>query len=36
MNRPTIVLAEDHPNVAEQLRKLLSGAFDVVDVVGHG
>jgi len=36
MNRPTIVLAEDHPNVAEQLRKLLSGAFEVVAVVGHG
>jgi|SRR6185312_6557896 len=36
MNRPTIVLAEDHPNVAEQLRKLLSGAFDVAAVVGHG
>jgi DNA-binding NarL/FixJ family response regulator len=36
MNRPTIVLAEDHPNVAEQLRRLLSSAFDVVAVVGHG
>jgi len=36
MNRPTIVLAEDHPNVAEQLHKLLAAAFDVVDVVGHG
>lgn len=36
MKRPTIVLAEDHPNVAEQLRKLLAGAFDVVGVVGHG
>jgi DNA-binding NarL/FixJ family response regulator len=36
MNRPTIVLAEDHPNVAEQLHKLLSSAFDVVAVVGHG
>jgi DNA-binding NarL/FixJ family response regulator len=36
MNRPTIVLAEDHPNVAEQLHKLLSDAFDVVAVVGHG
>jgi DNA-binding NarL/FixJ family response regulator len=36
MNRPTIVLAEDHPNVAEQLHKLLSAAFDVVAVVGHG
>jgi DNA-binding NarL/FixJ family response regulator len=36
MNRPTIVLAEDHPNVAEQLRRLLGAAFDVVAVVGHG
>jgi len=36
MNRPTIVLAEDHPHVAEQLQKLLSTAFDVVAVVGHG
>jgi len=36
MNRHTIILAEDHPSVAEQLHKLLSAAFDVVDVVGHG
>jgi DNA-binding NarL/FixJ family response regulator len=36
MNRPTIILAEDHPDVAEQLRRLLSSAFDVVAVVGHG
>ena len=36
MSRPTIVLAEDHPNVAEQLRRVLAGAFDVVAVVGHG
>jgi DNA-binding NarL/FixJ family response regulator len=36
MNRPTIVLAEDHSNVAEQLRKLLADSFDVVAVVGHG
>ena len=36
MNRPTIVLAEDHLNVAEQLRRLLSASFDVVAVVGHG
>jgi len=36
MSRPTIVLAEDHPHVAEQLQKLLSTAFDVVAVVGHG
>jgi len=36
MNRPTIILAEDHPNVAEQLRRLLSDDFDVVAVVSHG
>lgn len=36
MNRPRIILAEDHPNVAEQLRRLLESAFDVVAVVGHG
>jgi len=36
MNRPTIVLAEDHPNVAEQLHKLLADSFDVVAVVSHG
>jgi DNA-binding NarL/FixJ family response regulator len=36
MNRPTIILAEDHPNVAEQLRKLLADSFDVVAVVSHG
>jgi len=36
MNRPTIVLAEDNPNVAEQLRRLLATAFNVVAVVGHG
>jgi DNA-binding NarL/FixJ family response regulator len=36
MTRPTIILAEDHPNVAEQLRKLLADSFDVVAVVSHG
>jgi DNA-binding NarL/FixJ family response regulator len=36
MNRPTIILAEDHPNVAEQLHRLLGNDFDVVAVVGHG
>ena len=34
--RPTVVLAEDHPHVAEQLRRLLASDFDVVAVVGHG
>lgn len=33
---PTVVLAEDHPHVAEQLRRLLAADFDVVAVVGHG
>jgi len=36
MNRPTIVLAEDHAHVAAQLRRLLDSAFDVVAVVAHG
>ncbi|MGH8174179.1 MAG: response regulator [Rhodanobacteraceae bacterium] len=36
MSRPTIILAEDHADVADQLRRLLSDAFDVVAVVGHG
>jgi DNA-binding NarL/FixJ family response regulator len=36
MSRPTIILADDHPHVAEQLQRLLSDAFDVVSVVGHG
>jgi DNA-binding NarL/FixJ family response regulator len=30
------VLAEDHPPIAEQLRKLLGDEFDVLAVVGHG
>lgn len=36
MNRPTIVLAEDHAHVAAQLRRLLDSAFDVIAVVAHG
>jgi DNA-binding NarL/FixJ family response regulator len=36
MHRPTIILAEDHADVAVQLRRLLSDPFDVVAVVGHG
>ncbi|WP_430390050.1 response regulator [Dyella sp. 20L07] len=36
MNRATIVLAEDHPAVAEQLRLLLEESFDVLAVVTHG
>ena len=34
--RATVVLAEDHPPVAEQIRELLGEEFDVLAVVGHG
>jgi len=36
VKRPTLVLAEDHPPIAEQLRELLGGEFDVLAVVAHG
>jgi len=36
MKRATIILADDHPHVAEQIRHLLDDAFEVVAVVGHG
>ena len=36
MDRPRVVLAEDHAGVAEQLRKLLEAEFDVVAVVADG
>ncbi len=36
MTRPTVVLAEDHPPVAEQIRDVLGAEFDVLAVVGHG
>ena len=36
MTRATVVLAEDHPPVAEQIRELLGEEFDVLAVVGHG
>ena len=36
MQRPRIVLAEDHAEVAEQLRALLISEFDVVAVVADG
>lgn len=36
MNRATVILADDHPNVAMQLRYLLGEAFEVVAVVGDG
>ena len=36
MQRPRIVLAEDHVEMAEQLRALLAAEFDVVAVVPDG
>jgi DNA-binding NarL/FixJ family response regulator len=36
MARPRVLLAEDHPGVAEQLRALLEPEFDVVATVGDG
>jgi len=36
MGRPRVLLAEDHPRVAEELRRLLEPEFDVVAVVGDG
>jgi len=34
--RPRILLAEDHPRVAQELRRLLELEFDVAAVVGDG
>ena len=36
MDRPRVLLAEDHPGVAEQLRRLLEPEFEVVATVGDG
>jgi two-component system NarL family response regulator len=36
MHRPRILLAEDHPGMAEELRQLLDRDFDVVAVVSDG
>lgn len=36
MTRATLVLAEDHAPVAEQIKDLLGEEFDVLAVVGHG
>ena len=36
MRRPRVLLAEDHPRVAQELRRLLERDFDVVAVVGDG
>jgi DNA-binding NarL/FixJ family response regulator len=36
VDRPRILLAEDHPGMAEELRQLLERDFDVVATVGDG
>ena len=36
VNRPRLVLAEDHARVAEELRGLLAAEFDVVATVADG
>jgi DNA-binding NarL/FixJ family response regulator len=36
MNRPRVVLAEDHPQVAAELGKLLEAEFDVMAFVADG
>jgi DNA-binding NarL/FixJ family response regulator len=36
MGRPRVLLAEDHPRVAQELRRLLEREFDVVAVVADG
>jgi DNA-binding NarL/FixJ family response regulator len=36
MDRPRVLLAEDHPRVADELCRLLEPEFDVVAVVGDG
>jgi DNA-binding NarL/FixJ family response regulator len=36
MNRPRVLLADDHPGNAELLRTLLQPEFDVIAVVGDG
>lgn len=36
VTRATVILAEDHLPVAEQIRELLGEEFDVLAVVGHG
>ena len=36
MDRPRVVLAEDHARIAEQLRELLEPEFDVVATVADG
>ena len=34
--RPTVIIADDHPLVAEGLARILAGGYDVVAIVGNG
>jgi len=36
MNHARVLLAEDHPSIAEQLRGLLDQEFEVISTVGDG
>ena len=36
MTRPRVLLADDHADVADQLRSILEPEFDVVAIVGDG
>ena len=36
VNRPRVVLAEDHPEMSTELRALLATDYDVIDVVQDG
>jgi DNA-binding NarL/FixJ family response regulator len=36
LNRPRIVIAEDHPSTQEVLRQMLAPGYDIVAVVGDG
>ena len=36
MKRARVLLADDHPDIAEQLRSILDAEFDVVGIVGDG
>ena len=36
MSRPRVLLADNHPGVAEELRRLLESEFETVGVVGDG
>ena len=36
VHRPRVLLAEDHPRIAEELRRLLEPEFDVIATVADG